>query len=185
MRDTSTPPSHPVTRVLPIPASKRFLRARATLCGAWLALGLGLAGCPGGPDGPELPFEVGTGRRFTPLAEGATLELYPGSQGGQHVFVSMRVWELTDIRARVEMSLERTSDGELMSSPYSLDLRFSKSLQEGEPALLEGLLLMLPDGFRAVDRELRLTATFESDNGEHGSDTRVVNLQWATSPEPP
>ena len=103
------------------------------------------------------------------------MEIVGQTQGSQDV----------DIRARVEMSLERTSDGERVSFPYSLHLRFSKSLHEGEPAVLEGLLLMLPDAAQAVAREVRLTASFESDNGAHGSDTRVVDLQWATSPEPP
>ncbi len=163
----------------------RRLRARATLCGAWLALGLGLAGCPADPEGPELPFEVGTGRMFTPLEEGDTVELIQGGQGGQHVFVSMRAWDLTNIRARVEMSMERTSDGERVSSPYSVDLRFTQSAQEGAPALLEGLLLLVPDPAEAVDREVRLTASFESEGGEHGTDTRTVHLQWASELQQP
>jgi hypothetical protein len=167
-----------------LPSNRRRF-ARATLWGAWLALGLGLAGCsPDGPDGPELPFEVGTGRFFTPMEEGSTVELHRGVQGGQHVFVSMRVWDLTNIRARVEMSMERASDGARVSSPYSVNLRFSNGIRQDDPATIEGLLLMVPDASQAVDRDVRITASFESVVGEHGSDTRTVRLQWATEPQP-
>ncbi|MFP2906151.1 hypothetical protein ACLESD_14020 [Pyxidicoccus sp. 3LFB2] len=155
------------------------------LCGAWLALGVGLAGCPGEPDGPERRFEVGTGRLFTPLEEGDTVELVSGVQGGQHVFVSMRAWELGNIRARVEMSMERASDGERVSSPYSVDLRFTHSFEEGGPSTIEGLLLMIPTPSKGVNQQVRLTASFESEAGEHGTDTRTVNLQWAGEPPQP
>ncbi len=49
-----------------------------------------------------------------------------------------------------------------MSSAYSADLRLSKSLQEGAPALLECLLLTVPDPDEAVNREVRLTASSTS-----------------------
>ncbi len=154
-------------------------RARAATWSALLALSLGLAGCPEPePTGDPLRFEVGTGLQFTPIEEGGTLELVRGGQGGQHVFVSMRVWDLTTVRARVEMSLERTSDGVRVSSPYSVDLRFSQSMMDGEPAELEGLLLMVPDSREVVGQQVRLKASFLSTTGEHGADERTATLQW-------
>lgn len=160
-------------------------RSRAVTWSALLAVGLSLTGCPEPepePVGEPLPFEVGTGLQFTPVEEGAIFELERGGQGGQHVYVSMRVWGLTNIRARVVMSLERASDGKRVSSPYSVDLRFSKSIHEGEPATLEGLLLMVPDPRDVVDQQVRLKASFTSVVGEHGSDERLGTLQWAESP---
>ena len=161
-------------------------RARARLRGTWLVvtLGLGLTGCPGEPEGPVRPFEVGTGPMFTALQEGDTVELHSGFQGGQHVFVSLRAWELATLKSRVELSLERTSDGDRVSSSYEVDLRFSPSPQPGEPAQLEGLLLVVPDASAAVGQEVRLSASFESDTGEHGSDSRTVVIQWASDLEP-
>ncbi|RKH57125.1 hypothetical protein D7V93_18905 [Corallococcus llansteffanensis] len=129
-------------------------------------------------------MEVGTGGAFTALQDGDTVELFSGFQGGQHVFVSLRAWELTTLSSRVELSLERTSDGDRVSVPYEVNLRFSPSLQPGEPALLEGLLLQVPDASKAVGREVRLNAAFESDSGEHGADSRTVTLQWASDLEP-
>ncbi len=155
---------------------------------ALLAASLGLAGCPEpgpgpGPDpvGEPLRFEVGTGRRFTPIEEGDTLELVSGGQGSQHVFVSMRAWDLTQLRGRVEMSLERTSDGSRVSSPYVVDLRFSAGIVPGDPASLEGLLLVVPDASQAVGQQVRLKASFVAESGEHGSDERTATLQWESS----
>jgi hypothetical protein len=179
-----SPLSTPVSRKVTSGSLHRARTVRSALCLGWLALSLGLAGCPGGPDGPLRQFEVGTGLSFTPIEEGSTLELNSGGQGSQHVFVSLRVWELTSVKAKVKMSLERVSDGERLSAPYSVNLRFDQALREGEPAKLEGLLLVVDDPFEAVDREVRLNASFESDDGEHGSDSRTGTLHWAETTFP-
>lgn len=179
-----TPPSRKVTLDSVRRASSRL--ARSALCTGWLTVGLGLAGCPGDePDGPLRQLEVGTGLSFTPIEEGSTLELHSGGQGGQHVFVSLRVWELTNVRAKVELSLERVSDGERVSDPYAVNLRFAEAMRAGEPATLEGLLLVIEDPSEAVGRELRLSASFESaSSGEHGADSRTATLQWAEDAHP-
>ncbi|MCP3137004.1 hypothetical protein [Pyxidicoccus xibeiensis] len=163
------------------------MSARALRWSGLLALGLVLTGCPGDdpePVGDPVRFEVGTGVQFTALEEGAPLELFQGGQGSQHVFVSMRAWDLTEMEARVELALERTSDGERVSSRYKVDLRFEPGRAEGEPALLEGLLLVVPDVAQAVGREVRLKASFTSDLGQHGSDSHTGTLDWAANPFP-
>lgn len=165
-------------------STRRVRTVRAVLCLGWLALGLGLAGCPGEPDGPLRQVEVGTGRAFTPVENGDTLELNNGGQGSQHVYVSMRVWELTNPNAEVKLSLERVSDGESLSAPYKVNLRFIHPPSASEPSLLEGLLLVVQDPSESVGREVRLTASFENDDGEHGSDSRTGTLQWAENPFP-
>ncbi|MFY0526970.1 hypothetical protein ACN28I_28805 [Archangium gephyra] len=174
MRDTfsSSPP-----RVAPV-----FSGPRAVL----LALGLWLAGCGVGESPPPAPpprLEVGTGRHFTVLGEGATLELVRGSQGSQHVFVSLRAWDLTPLTARVTLSLARTEDGLRVSSPYEVRLPFEAATTPDAPAELEGLLLVVPDPSPALGREVRLTASIETQSGERATDTRSATLQWgATSP---
>ncbi|MCY1018089.1 hypothetical protein [Pyxidicoccus sp. MSG2] len=178
-----SPRSFPSSRKVTSGSLHRARTVRSALCLGWLALGLGLAGCPG-PEGPLRQFEVGTGVSFSPIEDGSTLDLNEGGQGSQHVFVSLRVWELTNVKAKVKLSLERISDGEQLSAPYSVNLRFDRPPQEGEPAKLEGLLLVIEDPFEAVDREVRLNASFASDDGEHGSDSRTGTLQWAETPFP-
>lgn len=162
-------------------------RNRSTGAAPWrgllaLGLGLGLAGCGADimdpPDAPPVRIEVGTGLGFTAMTPGSTLELIRGCQGSQHVFVSLRAWELPTLRNTVQLFLERTSDGVDVSAPYNVQLRFAAPERDGEPALLEGLLLIVPDPDAAVDREVRLSATLESEDGQQATDARTANLQW-------
>jgi hypothetical protein len=127
---------------------------------------------------------VGTGRTFMPIEDGTTLELNNGGQGSQHVFVSLHAWEITNQDAEVKLSLERVSDGEKLSAPYKVNLRFYKPVQKEALATLEGLLLVVEDPSEAVGREVRINASFETDDGEHGSDSRTGTLQWAQYPSP-
>ena len=145
-------------------------------------LGLLLAGCGVEQPPPRAPprLEVGTGRSFTALGEGAVLELARGCQGSQHVFVSMRAWELTSLTARVTLSLERVEDGRVVSSPFALRLPFEVGATPDAPATLEGLLLVVPDPAASLGREVRLTASLETEASERASDTRSATLRWGT-----
>jgi hypothetical protein len=108
------------------------------------------------------------------------LELARGCQGSQHVFVSMRAWELTSLTARVTLSLERVEDGRVVSSPFALRLPFEVGATPDAPATLEGLLLVVPDPAASLGREVRLTASLETEASERASDTRSATLQWGT-----
>jgi hypothetical protein len=146
-----------------------------------LALGLLLAGCGVDETPPPTPrLEVGTGRYFTALGDGATLELARGCQGSQHVFVSMRAWDLASLNARVTLTLERAADGLVVSSPYAIRLPFEAGTTPDAPATLEGLLLVVPDPAPALGREVRLTASIETEASERATDTRSATLQWGT-----
>lgn len=184
LRDLFSPPSPRLAPALVLHRSRRP-PARARTWRGLLALGLLLAGCgdASSSDAPHSPprVEVGTGREFTVLEEGATLELVRGSQGSQHVFVSLRAWELSPLTAQVELSLARTEDGRAVSAPYKLRLPFEPGSGAEAPATLESLLLVVTDPELAVDREVRLTATVQSESGARATDARTVTLQWCTT----
>jgi len=149
---------------------------RLALCVLGLVL---VAGCPEPvPEGPPVILEVGSGLEFTPIESGTVLHLVRGSQGGQHVYVSLRAWDMSVYRNTVELSLERVSDGKRVSVGYEVKLRFDAPMAAGEPALLEGLLLVVPDASAAVGQQVRLKASIESDEGHKASDTRTTTVEW-------
>lgn len=158
------------------------LRPCVTASGTVLALVLLLAACGTATEESPAPrVEVGTGRQFTALAEGALLELVRGSQGGQHVFVSLRAWGLSPLTAQVELSLVRVDDGRVVSAPHNLRLPFQPGADPTAPATLEGLLLVVPDPELAVDREVRLVANVHAESGALATDARTATLRWCTT----
>ncbi|HYO72005.1 MAG TPA: hypothetical protein VEU33_38615, partial [Archangium sp.] len=114
------------------------------------------------------------------LGDGAVLELARGCQGSQHVVVSLRAWELTSLTARVTLSLERVEDGRVVSSPFALRLPFEAGASPEAPATLEGLLLVVPEPASSLGREVRLTASLETEASERATATRSATLQWGT-----
>jgi len=167
-----------------------LLAIRASLAGGGrgrrgvlaLALGLMLSGCPGEPPpepSPDMRLEAGTGaREFTPLAEGDTLRLQRGCQGGQHVFVSLRGWGLPSDPVMVELALTRADDDRKVSSSFRVRYLFAQSSSEEAPDELPGLLLQVPDPAAAVGRTVRLTATVELDSGTRVTDTHTGPVEW-------
>jgi hypothetical protein len=123
-------------------------------------------------------LEVGSGLEFTPIESSSVLSLARGGQGGQHVFVSLRAWDMSVYRNTVELSLERVSDGRRVSFDYEVRLRFDPPMAAGEPALLEGLLLQVRDPSEVIGQEVRLKASIESDEGHRASDTRTATVEW-------
>jgi len=64
--------------------------------------------------------EVGTGSPFLSLADGDTLPLILGTQGGYHVYVSLRV---AGVNPRGDLAIElRGNTGELLAGPLRLRL---------------------------------------------------------------
>lgn len=153
-----------------------------TLFSLLLCLLLTACGASTSSEPPPPPrVEVGTGRAFTPLEAGASLELVRGSQGSQHVFVSLRAWELAPLTAQVELSLALAEDGRVVSAPYKLRLPFEPGTDAEAAATLESLLLVVPDAALAVGREVRLTASVQAESGVSATDTRTATLEWCTS----
>ena len=123
---------------------------------------------------------MGTGRQFTWLAEGATLRLQRGCQGGQHVFVSLRAWSLPPAPATVELALTRTGDGLRGSLSYRGRLSFTEGEGAEAPVELDG---QLPGGSRAPragGKRRAAVRLVESGAKARASDARAgtLTLQW-------
>ena len=154
------------------------------LAARMLALGLLLAGCPEGepiePGPSALSLEVGTGRQFTPLAEGGTLLLQRGCQNSQHLFVSLRAWGLPPDPVMVDLSLTRTEDGQRVAPAFRVRYLFAQGTGDA-PDELTGLLLQLPNPEPAVGRTVRLVASVETDAGKIVEDAHTGPLEWGPS----
>ncbi len=156
-------------------STRTFLRLGLCILGLVL-----VSGCPEPePVGPPVRLEVGHGLEFTPIEAGTVLELHRGTQGGQHVYVSLRAWDMPVYRNTVELTLERVSDGRQLSADYEVKLRFDAPMGEGEPALLEGLLLVVRNPSDVIGQQVRLKASIESEDGHQGSDSRTATVDWA------
>jgi len=150
-----------------------------------LALGLTLAGCPeGGPTDPDpsLRLEVGTGQQqqFIPLADGETLLLQRGCQGGQHIFVSLRAWGLPPNPVMLDLSLTRAEDGQGVAPPFRVRFLFTQATGDA-PDEATGLVFQLTQPDQAVGRTVRLTASVETDAGQTAEDSHTGPLQWGPS----
>jgi hypothetical protein len=148
-----------------------------------LALGLALAGCPeGGPTEPDpsLRLELGTGQQFTPLADGETLLLQRGCQGGQHIFVSLRAWGLPPDPVMLDLSLTRPEDGQRVAPPFRVRFLFAQATGDA-PDEVTGLVFLLTQPDQAVGRTVRLTASVETDAGQSAEDSHTGPLQWGPS----
>ena len=143
--------------------------ARAAV--AALALGCGAAcAAPAGP--PAL--ELGAGRAaFEALADGQDVPMVEGSQGGFHLWVSVRVEGAVGEGA--ELTLEASP---LATGRPRQTLRLPPRLEEGAPAEMAGIALVLsrPECFR--DREVLLEAELADAAGLRLRDAAVVVPRW-------
>lgn len=78
------------------------------------------AGCvaQAAPDSPEIQFGTAEGEPFSPLKSGSLLEMDYGPQGGQHVYVSLRIFGAVE-GDRLLLSLG--SGGIGLSAPSTLN----------------------------------------------------------------
>ena len=108
-------------------------------------------------DGPA-EFEVGTGEyAFEAVAPGEELQVVHGPQGGDHVWLGVRVANMQPKRFHLESSMVRVEDGQSVGFPLFFDV----DLFIGPSGDLEyaGLPLQLdPDQLRGV----RVRVTIEA-----------------------
>src|SRR5688500_751925 len=82
--------------------------------------------------GAAARVELGTGEvAFESIPEsGATLELVHGPQGGYHLVVAIRVWELVPDRLSIVYEVERPGGELLARTPFVLDR--ARFVREGD-----------------------------------------------------
>lgn len=157
---------------------------------AWLVL---VSGCEsavvGGDAGPPLPgqdagptvwhqgvLELGTGAAvFEPVSDGQTLALSRGPQGLQHVYVSLRLYDVDPTLAITELSLTRDRDGVRVNEPFRVRLAY-----EMQPEGLEliGAQLVTPDEDAAFGESLVLAARVEGRDGSWAEAQASVHVVW-------
>lgn len=125
------------------------------------------------PDTPaSLDVEVGTGfAEFVAVADGAPVDLTYGSQGGFHIWTSVRIRDATVQQAMINVSSRFEAGGAPAGSP---------SGSAATPVLIDGARVQL--GLRNVidqasavrGQRIILRAEVIASDGRHGASERVV-----------
>jgi len=151
-----------------------------------LASGCGDDAMPdAGPGGARI--EIGTGdigdyEEFT----GQAL-LVRGSQGGQHVWVGLRAWDLDTRPALIQLILERDSDGEVVSIPFQVRLTFQDDVpMDADYTQISGLALVVPDADDVLGEEITVRARVsENRTGGTMAESAVMALVADWDPDNP
>jgi len=145
----------------------RFRSRDAARLNVWmwaLVYGCLLGGCPGEDPVAGAELTLGTGEaRFEVVGPGAELPLVAGSQGGFHVWLSMRVRGLTGTRLTMRLELLPEGPGEDAFSNVSIGF----DQVEGERGMLEhvGWPARVLQPWCAVDRPLLVRVTLRDTAG--------------------
>jgi hypothetical protein len=128
-------------------------------------------------------LEVGTGMEaFEAFADGDTLDLVPGCQGLQHVWVALRVRGIDPSGTIINLSLVRDRDQVVVSQVFHV--RVSLMSVPGQPYHeVVGLTLVVPEPDEALGEDLTLRASVtekESSGGRVLSAERHFRVEWAT-----
>jgi hypothetical protein len=128
-----------------------------------------------GPDaGPVL--ELGTGLEgFEPLGTPAEVELVHGPQGGYHLTMAMRAWQLVPVALRWQVY--RVDDARLLAD-LPLDARPGSFVPTGGALVRAGELVILDvlGPTEIVDREVRIDANVRAATGEMAARSVTVRV---------
>lgn len=98
---------------------------------------------PAGHGAPEL--SLGTGQTdFAPLADGQTLQLERGPQGGHHIWIAARMKNLRQSGSRTTLTAKVVSDPSIVIAPAGYVFTFDRD--EGNYCKLWGLRFQLDSG---------------------------------------
>lgn len=151
-----------------------------------LAALLALVACGGDGGAPgEAAVELGTGEwEMVPLGDGEDVQLVLGSQGGYHVWASVRAEGIDpdDVMLAVET---QPADESLPPERSRVEVDFERDPETGEPAFV-GWPAVLSQPGCVVDRMMRIEVTVTDRHGTTGTDDRyVVPRAGASGPPPP
>jgi hypothetical protein len=93
-------------------------------------------------------IEIGRGDigDYETVMDGDDAQLVRGSQGGQHVWVGIRAWDLNTRPALIQLLLENDASGETVSIPFQVRLTFQDELPpDADFTQISGLALVVPD----------------------------------------
>lgn len=158
---------------------------RAALTTALFAL----AGCQGAasPDAgpvdaaalaPRVALGTGTSR-FEPIPdEGAELELVAGPQGGYHVDLTARLWNLDLDRLRIRYEARPVGSETPISLPLELELSPSRVVREGDHWLRAGDFLQMDvaQPSEVVGMTLDVSVYLRDQSGRMAEDTRRATI---------
>jgi hypothetical protein len=148
---------------------------------------LGACGTPGSPDAGvdagEPRLEIGTGEgTFSSFEEGATLELFCGTQGAQHVWIALRAQGIDPRGTILDLSLFQDADP---SAPVSQTFVNRVSLQPVPGEIYSevyGLTVVVPEPDRAIGEDLTLRVRVTSmDESVVLTGERDVRVDWSPS----
>ena len=125
----------------------------------------------------ETTFELilGTGKTtFEPLEDGGVLVLERGSQGLQHIYVSLRA-PISEGFHLIDLTL--TFDDHVYSSPTRVNAPFLSVPGEGVTELV-GQYVVVPEPTGVLDVPATLRASVESSVGGFGEVVREVRVSW-------
>jgi len=154
---------------------------RRTASILWLCAGLA-AGCGGGAAPGEGWAELGTGEwEFVPIEDGQDVPLVAGSQGGHHVWASLRTEGLDPDRVMLEIETQ-PADGSMPPEVSRVPVPFEP--MEAGGARLLGWPAVLSEPGCVVDRMLRVTVTLTDEHGVRAGDERFVVPRAPTAGPP-
>jgi len=157
-------------------------RSLVVLSAFLLSLGCGTqGGTDAGPDArvPVARIELGTGTSaFEPIPEtGGELELVGGPQGGFHVFVTARFFELDPAGMSLRFDATDVGTGLNVGHPTEIRLVLARAQREGDHFVRAGDILILddgnPDNVRGLTLDVTVTAE-EAGTGRSATDHRVI-----------
>jgi len=141
----------------------------------------------GPSDGSVGRIEIGTGDIGDYEDFGGEALLVRGSQGGQHVWVGLRAWDLDTRPALIQLILERDSDAEVVSIPFQVRLTFQDDVPaDADYTQISGLALVVPDADDVLGGEITVRARVsENRTGGAMAESEVIGLAVDWDPDNP
>jgi hypothetical protein len=134
------------------------------------------------PSEAERAVELGTGvSRFEPVVDGVEVPLIAGSQGGHHVWISIRAQRLDSNRASVRIA-SGPADESREQVVTLVNGRFDPPDADGRRAMI-GWPEMLPDAGCLVGELLRVDVSVDV-GGQYTTDEREILVGAGDSPPP-